>query len=293
MVNLRQLEVFRAVMDAGTTGAAAELLNISQPAVSNMIRQTEDQLGFKLFERSRGRLWRTAEAETLYSETEAMFIMFRSVQQKTEDLRDSKVGSIRIAATPSVGLALVPAALKRFLAARPKVRATVDIRGTDSLVKHIDSGLAEVAVSMEPLEHPSITATPIHMGNMACVMPADHPLAELKSVRPADFASHMFVALGRNTPLGALVENAFRMADVPYRWQVETRYCNAACAMALEIGGVTVVDPYTIAKVPQDAMAVRAFVPAIQVNAYVVHSAIRPLSRLATNFIADLEASLR
>ncbi len=293
MVNLRQLEVFRAVMDAGTTGAAAELLNISQPAVSNMIRQTEDQLGFKLFERSRGRLWRTAEAEALYRETEAMFIMFRSVQQKTEDLRDAKVGSIRIAATPSVGLALVPAALKRFLADRPKVKATVDIRGSDNLVKHIDSGLAEVAVSMEPLEHPSVTAMPIHMGNMACVMPADHPLAELKSVRPSDLEPHIFVALGRNTPLGALVESAFRTADVPYRWHVETRYCNAACALALEIGAVTIVDPYTIAKVPQEAMAVRAFVPTIQVSAYVVHSTIRPLSRLATNFIADLEASLR
>ena len=55
-MNLRQLEVFQAVMHAGTTKNAARMLRISQPAVSNMVRQFEDQLGFALFDRIGGRL---------------------------------------------------------------------------------------------------------------------------------------------------------------------------------------------------------------------------------------------
>ena len=90
-----------------------------------------------------------------------------------------------------------------------------------------------------------------------------------------------------------LVERAFHKAKEPYRWRIETRYCNAACAIALESNGVTVVDPYTISQLPNDGLAVRPFKPTIEVKVFVVHSAFRPLSALATAFIADLEASLR
>ena len=292
MVNFRQLEVFRAVVDTGTTSDAAVLLNISQPAISNMIKHAESQLGFKLFKRAHGRLWQTQEAEHLYAETEPLFTMFRSVQQTAQDLRDAKIGSLGIVATPSIGASLIPTALTPFLEARPEVRVSVEIRGTEHLVQFIDGRLAEVGVSMEPLDHPTVVARPIHRGTMACVMPSSHPLAKLKSVQPRDLSSHQFVALGRTTPLGMLVERAFQAAKEPYRWQVETRYCNAACAIALENNGVTVVDPYTISQLPKDGLVVRPFKPKTEVNVFVVYSAFRPLSALATAFIADLEASL-
>lgn len=64
-MNLRQIEVFQAVMYGGTTKNAARLLGITQPAVSTMVRQLEDRLGFSLFGRIGGRQPPTLEAKVL------------------------------------------------------------------------------------------------------------------------------------------------------------------------------------------------------------------------------------
>ena len=94
-MNLRQLEIFRAVMQGGSTKNAARLLLISQPAVSNMLRQFEDQLKFKLFERVSGRLRATHEADVLYENTEKLFSDFDAVQNLVEDLSDTQAGALK------------------------------------------------------------------------------------------------------------------------------------------------------------------------------------------------------
>ncbi len=75
-MNLRQLEIFGAVMSTGTTVGAANMLNVSQPAVSQMILHMEDQLKFKLFHRHRGRLVPTQEAQILYEKAQRVFEAF-------------------------------------------------------------------------------------------------------------------------------------------------------------------------------------------------------------------------
>ena len=83
----RQLEVFTAVMRAGTVTEAARLLNISQPALSQVLRHTEDDLGFALFTREKGRLKPTPEAQELYPEAERLFGELEGLRRKTADLR--------------------------------------------------------------------------------------------------------------------------------------------------------------------------------------------------------------
>ncbi len=94
-MNLRQLEVFQAVMYGGTTKNAARLLRISQPAVSNMIRQFEDQLGFKLFDRISGRLHPTLEAKVLSTNLDRVFASVDALENLVNDLRDSQVGTLK------------------------------------------------------------------------------------------------------------------------------------------------------------------------------------------------------
>lgn len=110
-MNLRQLEIFRAVVETGTTKGAAHQLIISQPAVSNVIQHTEDQLGFRLFHRVRGRLVATEEALSLYAESSSIFLLFASLQKKVEDLKHGRFGSLRIASTPSLGHSILPQAV--------------------------------------------------------------------------------------------------------------------------------------------------------------------------------------
>src|SRR6266498_4140921 len=114
-MKLRQLEVFRAVIETGTTKGAAHQLNISQPAVSTLIQHTEDQLGFELFQRMHGRLVPTEEALSLYAESSSIFLLLESLHQKIEGFRLGHFGSIRIASTPSLGNSILPRAIHSFL----------------------------------------------------------------------------------------------------------------------------------------------------------------------------------
>src|SRR5437764_172566 len=120
-MNIRQIEVFRKVMELGTTTAAANALNISQPAVSNTIRQMESQIGFDLFKRDNGRLRPTAEAQAVNKESEHMFLLFGLVQRKISDLKNGTVGSIRVVAPANLGNTIIPAVIRSFLEMRSDV----------------------------------------------------------------------------------------------------------------------------------------------------------------------------
>lgn len=72
-LNLRQIEVFRAIMMAGSISGAGRMLHVSQPAVSRVLALTESRLGYRLFERVKSRLSPTAEARRLYAEVEQVY----------------------------------------------------------------------------------------------------------------------------------------------------------------------------------------------------------------------------
>src|SRR6266568_3612649 len=140
-MKLRQLEVFRAVVETGTTKGAAHLLQISQPAVSTLIQHTEDQLGIELFQRLRGRLVPTEEALSLYAESSSIFLLF---------------GSLRVAATPSLGNSVLPRAIHSFAARRPGVRVSIDIRERETIFHHVARSVAEIGLVLEFGEHPNL-----------------------------------------------------------------------------------------------------------------------------------------
>jgi DNA-binding transcriptional LysR family regulator len=83
----RQLEVFRTIMRCGTLTEAARSLNVSQPALSQVLFHTEDELGFKLFDRVKGRLVPTPEAEELYPEVDRIFGDIEILRRTASELK--------------------------------------------------------------------------------------------------------------------------------------------------------------------------------------------------------------
>lgn len=119
-VNLRQLEILRALVRHRTTIAAAEELALSQPAVSNALKRMEAQAGFALFHRINNRLFPTQEALTLHEEGEAIFALHAKLEGRIRDLRDSRSGYLAIMGTPPLAYSLIPPAMSAFLKTRPK-----------------------------------------------------------------------------------------------------------------------------------------------------------------------------
>lgn len=291
-MNLRQLELLRAVIRCETTVGAARELGLSQPAVSNAIKHLEGQLGFPLFERINNRLFPTQEARALYQDSEPIFSIHAALESKVQDLRENKAGLIRIIATPPLGYGAIPVALQRFLAKRPKVRVAFDVRRLEDVAENVETGVSELGFVLGIGDHPALITEPVHEGRMVCVVAKRHPLARRRLVTPADLAPWAFIALERGTKLGTMVRGAFEAAGQPFRSAVEVRYCHTACVLAASRIGVTVVDPYSPEASGKQGLAVIPFEPVTPVKAYLVRSRSRPLSRLAAEFLREVKAAL-
>lgn len=155
-LNLRQIEVFRAIMMAGSISGAGRMLHVSQPAVSRVLALTETRLGYRLFERVKSRLSPTAEARRLYAEVEQVYGGIQRVNDLAASLGQSGAGMLKIVASASYGQRLVPMALGRFRDRNADAR--VDYRSVtfDELAAYFLSGQADIGISMRP---PTTTVT--------------------------------------------------------------------------------------------------------------------------------------
>src|SRR5258708_14653119 len=139
-MNARQLEVFRTIMRCGTLTSAARALNVAQPALSQILLHPEDELGFKLFQRLKGRLVPTPEAEQLFPETDRLFRAFDNLRRFASDLKHGTAGLVRLAASVPPSLSLVPGALKAFRAACPGVRLRSYVVPVATIVEMLAAG---------------------------------------------------------------------------------------------------------------------------------------------------------
>lgn len=287
-MNLRQIELMRAVVRCETTVRAAQELGLSQPAVSNAIKHLESQVGFPLFERVNNRLFPTAEARTLYEESEPIFALHAALEARVQDIKENRAGHIRIIATPPLGYGVLPAALRNFLVKRPKVRVSFDIRRFEHVLESVENGTAELGFVMGLDDDRGLDAETFFAGDMVCVMRPEHPLAAKATITPEDLRDASYIALEQGTRMGTIVRRAFAQADVPFRFSVEVRYCNTACVLAESGVGVAVVDPLSPVFSGHYDLAIRPFAPASEVRASAVRSRKRPISRAADAFLREV-----
>jgi DNA-binding transcriptional LysR family regulator len=287
-MNLRQIELLRAVVRCETTVRAAQELGLSQPAVSNAIKHLESQVGFPLFERVNNRLFPTAEARTLYEESEPIFTLHAALEARVQDIKENRAGHIRIIATPPLGYGVLPAALRNFLVKRPKVRVSFDIRRFEHVLESVENGTAELGFVMGLDDDRGLDAETFFAGDMVCVMRPEHPLAANATITPEDLRDAPYIALEQGTRMGTIVRRAFAQADVPFRFSVEVRYCNTACVLAESGVGVAVVDPLSPVFSGHYDLAIRPFAPASEVRASAVRSRKRPISRAADAFLREV-----
>jgi DNA-binding transcriptional LysR family regulator len=285
-MNLRQLEILRAVIRHRTTVAAADELALSQPAISNALKAMEAQAGFTLFDRINNRLFPTAEAMALYDESEAIFALHARLENRVRDLRESRSGHLSIVSTPPLAYSIIPPTLSGFLR-RPQTRVFFDVRRYEGIIDGVLGNVAELGFALGLSNHPGIAHEVVHTGRMVCVMPPHHPLAARTEISADDLTGFPLIGLERGTRLGEAVRESFAEAGAPFQPTVEVRYCNTACVLAAAGVGIAVVDPFSPRQGGHD-LAVRPFTPSTPAIAYMLWSEARPLSNLAKTFRAEV-----
>jgi DNA-binding transcriptional LysR family regulator len=303
-INLRQLEIFSAVMRFRTTIAAAEELSMSQSAVSNAIKHVEAQLGFNLFERISNRLVPTEEAKLLLEEAEPLFLHQKAVNQRAADLKAGRIGRIRVVATAELSESILPAVMAKFLTAHPSVYLSLDTRPLNSVLDATETGLADVGFGMEAHDRHGLTLKPIAELTTVCVCQPDDPLAKLAFVTPTDLRDQQLIAPHMSNGIGLLVAEAFSKAATPYSPTVEVRFLNVAGRLVQERWGVALLDELTVSSGRYSDLAIRPFQPKIPLRLSAILPKQRMPPRLVKDFIStfqseagrrisDLQASVR
>lgn len=293
-LNLRQIEVFRAVMITGSISGASQLLLVSQPAVSRMLSHTEQRIGFQLFERIKGRLYPSPEARRLFHDVENVYRNVQRVNNTLQDLAQQRQGVVRVVCSPSLGHGLVPSAIAAFRQRHARVRVSFECLRHTLLRERILDQQADLGISLFPIDHPNISTLPLHDMHMTVICPADHPLAQARSSAPTleRMADFPLVGYGTETPFGNLVKRIFERADLPYQPMIEVDSPQHACALVSNGAGYALVDELSPRLWPRSTLAMLPLTPPERLTINLVHFSREPLSRLALGLTTELREIL-
>ncbi|MGH8818632.1 MAG: LysR family transcriptional regulator [Achromobacter pestifer] len=290
-LNLRQIEVFRAIMMSGSISGAGRMLHVSQPAVSRVLALTESRLGYRLFERVKSRLSPSAEARRLYAEVEQVYGGIQRVNDLAASLGQSGAGMLKIVASASFGQRLIPMALERFRGRNADAR--VDYRSVtfDELAAYFLSGQADIGISMQPPDHPNLTSVRLARVPVVCALPASHPLTRRDVVRPEDFSSAAWIGYPRDTPLGRALQPFFG-GGPRHAAAIEVHSPVTACSFVQQGLGPALVDAWCIAPDQAAHMALRPIEPQAHVEIWATHSNLSAPPLLARRFLAAVKKTL-
>jgi DNA-binding transcriptional LysR family regulator len=284
-LNTRQLEVIRTVIRTGSVTDAANALEISQPAVSMVIKACEKSTGFPLFVRKQGRLQPTYEAKTLFPELERIFDGVERVHRLVEELKDSKVGLIRIAATPVLADNLLSIASRYFLNARPQVQISIHSLPNYDVADHVMTERVDLGFVLSPEKYLDTRVVDLYTSELVCVAPENHPLAKYDRVSPRELIKFPLISFSRSLPLGTLIDEIFRLEGFKRRIAVEITQSSTACAMVRAGVGLAILDPFALLGANGHGLVKIKLVPATSITAQLLMPANGRVSRPVRQFI--------
>jgi DNA-binding transcriptional LysR family regulator len=227
-----------------------------------VLQHAEAALGFKLFERVKGRLHPTAEAEVLHVEVARLHQGLEQVRLLSANLRHDPEGRLRIGCLPSLGLSIMPPAIRAFRLAYPSVTCAVQTNHIATLLADLRARDLDMAVTLFPTEHPGISMQPLGEVEMVYLGPRATPGAvNLLALDPSEL-----IAISRSDRMGAMVAEVFERAGRPFQPAIEVETYFLACSLASSGCGAAIVDALTARSMMREGLHIRPIHPRLPVG---------------------------
>jgi DNA-binding transcriptional LysR family regulator len=291
-MRLRHIEVFHAVYTCGSITAAANMLNVSQPSVSKVLAHAEQQLGFALFDRQKGKIVPTQEAERLILHVTDAYDNISELRRISENLRSADTGRIRIAMTPAFGIDLVPAAIASYLVDHPDTKfeiETLHLRQTTRALKElrIDIGLV-----FDPPVTPGITIDSLGHGRFMVLTHESLDFGNRDSLSLEDLNGMPLISLSTRSPLGRLLGNRIDSGKIRFKSVAKVETYQMAKALVAHGAGVAIIDEITARSMEHNNVVARRLVPELQFNVALLHIESEPLSIVTQRFVEHLQSDV-
>jgi LysR family transcriptional regulator, low CO2-responsive transcriptional regulator len=222
-VTLRQLRTFKTVADLRSFSLAAQRLKLSQPSVSYQVKELEVAVGLPLLDRLGKRVQPTEAGSLLYAYARRMLDVLDEATVVMEEMRGIQRGSLRVGASTTVGIYILPAALGAFKKLHPGLIISLEIGSRTRVQEQVLNNELDLAVVGPASKDPELAIIPFLSDELVVVAPAGHPLAGKRGLSLRDLAGEPFI---------------MREASSGSRWSLEkeARKSGAKLIAAMELG---------------------------------------------------------
>ena len=292
-MRLRQIEVFHAVYSSGSMTNAAALLNVSQPSVSKVLGYAEQQLGYRLFDRVKGKLVPTPEAHLLFQHVKLVYKDVDRLRHVATNIRDNRAGRIRVAGTPAFGLEVLPRAVASFQQTNPDVVFEIETLNLDELNGALLESRIDIGFALNAEPNPGIREQKLASGRFVVLAPDDGTFDDRSEMTIADLAEYPFIALHSRGPLERALFDYIGASKKELNIVAWTDPWHVAKSLVAFGSGLTIVDDITARSGVSGNVRRIPLRPALRFNVTALHFANAPLSIGARRFTKHMGTYLK
>jgi DNA-binding transcriptional LysR family regulator len=267
-ITLRQIQCFLQVAALGSFTRAAEKLRTMQPALSQQVRDLENELGIRLFDRTTRRVELTEGGAEFRNIAARIMDDLESAARNAHDLAERKRGRVVVAAPPLLAAAIVPRAIADFRGRYPGIEVRLIDARTDQIIDYVRSGQADCGLGTFHAGEEGISSTLLARDSLMLFCASSHGLADRPVVSWQELDGLPLITLTRDSGIRLLVEVGFEMSQIRLVPAYEVAQITTALAMVEAGLGVAVLPAYArasartskIAAVPLDLSIARDIV---------------------------------
>jgi LysR family transcriptional regulator, low CO2-responsive transcriptional regulator len=292
-VTLRQLRTFKTVADMASFSAAAQRLKLSQPSISYQVKELEETLGLPLLDRLGKRVRLTEGGTVLYGYARRMLDVLDEATVAIEEMRGIKRGTLRVGASTTVGIYLLPAALGAFKKEHSGLVISLEIGSRARVQEQVLDGELDLAVVGPASKDPDLAVIPFLSDELVVVAPAGHPLSGKRGLSLKQLATEPFVMREQASGSRWSLEKAARKAGANLSVAMELG-SNGAIKHAVESGlGLAVISRYACTLEVSTRRLVELDVRGFPIRRdwHIVHLRRRKLPASVTAFIDFLQGT--
>jgi DNA-binding transcriptional LysR family regulator len=285
-VTLQQLRAFVAVARFESFTRAAQLLHITQPALTVRVRQLEEALELKLFDRTTRQVRLTATGKEIAPVLRSLLGELDAVVKRSKDIASKKTGTVRMACLPSVAASILPIAIAKFRKAYPDVNFVLKDEVGQRIVRDVRQEVVEFGITDVDVDSPDLTSTILVEDSMHVFYPSSHPIDSADVINVQELAKYPLILMNPESNARTMVDMAFAAKRLTPDANCEVIYMSTAIGMVRAGLGITIlpstaVEPRAMLDVRSRPIGGPDFIRRIAVVTKSDHS----LSPAAHNFV--------
>jgi DNA-binding transcriptional LysR family regulator len=240
-VDLRQLEVIRAIADAGSFTAAGEKLRVPQSAISRQVLLLEQEIGEAVFHRIGRRIRITPAGEALLQLSHRVFQDLEDTMSAIGDTQESLRGTMRLVGGMTVCLYVFPALLAEVRRMHPHLDLKITVGSAERSIAMLRSGAGDLGLVTLPADATDLVSVPVLEEELLLITYPTHPLAKRKLVHPSDLNRQPFILFETGSITRRLVDEFFTRERIESDIVMETENVEIIKAMVRNGLGISII----------------------------------------------------